>query len=228
MFDEHAQEGELNRILASRFGITLESLEESVRDVQVGYRLIGFRKKERSMLAAIRRLEATKRALVSQIDEIRTLSGKWGRIQRKLNRGGPWRRDERYEYIRREFNLNDSFERIDKETKRALRLFRVIKGNSLPSEENRKRIEPHTLIVLVWMMALKPHCARLAELYRTTYELIIWFTTNRENMLDRMASKLSEVDESSIRKDYERYIQSPTEQREAYRDWAEMIHADNF
>jgi len=227
-FDEKSSAKELNDELVARFDFGLANLENSLSYVQTTYNLIGFRKRVQELELACRRFEALKRRLLKQVDDFLEISGRWKRIMTRHNTEREWRRDDKYNFIKEEFHLNELFQKIDQEIKDLNRRIHIINSVRLPTAEKRKRIQPYTLIMLVWLQALSLGCTKPAERYRVAYKLLAWFIENRNDLFTGSISKLKDLDAASIRHDYERYIQMPNDSQKVYQEWAQQIYIDTF
>jgi hypothetical protein len=84
-------------------------------------------------------------------------------------------------------------------------------------QKESRRLEPHTLIILVWITAIQNKPGTNKEKYEIIVALLKWLSKHRRRLLlDTIGQEGIYRTPEAIRHDYERYIMHPTRKTHIY------------
>jgi hypothetical protein len=173
-------------------------------------------------------LEFSKEELVKTIDSLLEKSNSWGWIKDTHPEIDELNLETKAEFIREKFQLQHYFKFVDQMIARLNRKIHIFNKVYFHTEDKRKRIQPHTLVVLVWVLAFKNLGLSNRNSFTETQTLLKWFSRNRGEILIHYFGRQIHISKSTIRRNYERYIQNPNSEREPYKKFAEALYSQIF
>jgi hypothetical protein len=228
MPDARATEAAIIRHLANSYSYSLVQFEQSLKVIKTYYQLIGRKRASDKIMRHIRYLTSSKEALVRKIDEFFTKSESWGWIKNSY-RGLAQLTDERKaNFIKSKFSLFRYDKFVDERIGQLNRIVSLLSGRELYTVEKRKRVQPQTMLILVWILAFRHAGASNRKSVRETYRLVGWFSANRQPLLREFCNQTIHLGENAFRRYSERYIVNPKPSTRVYAEMAELLYTYSF
>jgi hypothetical protein len=93
----------------------------------------------------------------------------------------------------------------------------------------KKLIQPHTIAILVWMIAMQRGDDKRYEKCETVITLLEWLSEHRRALLKRtIGQEKKYLTPGAVRRDYERYISKPSKKTKVYSELAFLIYVESF
>jgi hypothetical protein len=218
----------VDEYLRTKYGFGLSYFEFSLKNITSFYSLIELKKNKPLFEEEINILETEKRLLIERIDDFLIKVNLWDDIKHNQLEGAILTSDRKVSYIKSNFGLDIYFEKIDEKLKSYKKRVVLLRSFQIETEEKHKRIEPQTLIALVWYLAVQFGENTKSQKFEDVAKLMNWFFHNEiEDMMNLFREPI-EMDASAIKNDYERYIQNPNEIQRIYHDLAFSIYGESF
>ena len=231
--------------LSNISGPSLIQFENSIESIKTYYELINKKRSITNLRRTIEILESTKDDLIKTIDGFieKTDSWKWTKntflnIDESGEAGDFQEEDDlhedelddetKQEFIRTHFHLQHYFDFVDERIDRLNRIISLISRFHFHTEEKRKRVQLHTMVVLVWIIAFKNIGLSNRRSYAETRALLKWFSRNRRQFIEEEIGQQIHIGLDAIRRDFERYILNPTRETESYKELAETLYSQIF
>ena len=227
-YNERSSEDDVIRYLERISGPSLAKFEDSLSHIHNFYTMIGIKKSVPEIKKTITYLESSKKELVKKIVSYIEKSDSWGWIRNTHPEMAELNEETKTETIRTEFQLQHYFEFVDRRIAWLNRTIRLINDFRFHPEDKQKRIQPHTLVVLTWLLAFKKIGLSDKSSFAEVKALLKWFSRNRRKMLIEYFGRFIHISKTTIRRDYERYIQKPTTKTESYKELAETLYSKSF
>lgn len=227
-YNERSPEDEVNRYLNEKYEYSLMQFENSLHGIHTYYELISRKRSISEIRNNIEYLESSKEELVNKIKEILTKSKSWRWIKNNFPDIAEWTDEQKADFIRTKFQLHHYFEFTDLRINQLSRIINLITHIHFHAEDKRKRVQPETVIVLVWILAFKNSGLTINQSFTETRALLKWFFKNRKELLRELSDLQIYKSKDAIRHDYERYIQTPGEANKEYKEMAELLYSQCF
>jgi hypothetical protein len=227
-FNENSTVATVNRDLA-KYDFELKNLEHSLREVKAIYSLANMQRNIPRLKTEIRQLISLKREVVRSVDDFMKASKRWKKAQRKSRHKGSWVERKKANFIKKDFKLEGFFEEIDRKVNHLKKNIRLFKKLRYRIAKDRKLVEPHTVIILVWTIALRCNRDNRSEKFKVVVSLLEWFSKHRKALLlESIGQERKYLTPEAVRRDYERYIANPSRKMRVYSELAYSIYAESF
>lgn len=221
-------------------GPSLTQFENSLRSIKTYYTLISRKRSTTKTGQKIESLESSKDDLVDRIAGYLKRSDSWrwikntyietDDIEEFIDPDEQIELDEetKREFIRTNFHLQYYFDFVDLRIAQLKRTIRLTNSLNFHTEDKRKRVQPHTLAVLVWLTAFKNISLSDKKSCAETRALWKWFSTNRKQLLEKSIGYQISLRLDAITRDFERYILNPNDATRPYKEMAEELYSHTF
>lgn len=227
-YNERSSEEAVIRHFERISGPSLTQFENSLRNINTYYKLIGKKKSRSETRKTIEYLESSKEELVKTIDRFINKSYSWEWIKNTHPDIDELDIETKAEFIRTKFQLQYYFEFVDQRIARLNRIIHLVHSVHFHTEDKRKRIQLHTLALLVWLLAFKNKGLSNRNCFTEIKALLTWFSRNRSELFPGYIGRQIHISKATIKRAYERYIQNPTSETESYKELAELIYSQTF
>lgn len=227
-FNQDSTEKEVNQHLRDNYERDLSFYEYSLRNISSFYKGVELKKRKSQLQKKINELQSKKRLIIKKIYDFLTRAELWNEINENLSNRTLDSTQDKEEYIIDNFNLDNLFDIIDSKKSPYRRKINLLNGFILKTADKKKRIKPHTLIVLVWLFAFQFGRTTKTQKFEDVRKLLEWFLENRNELIVELFGELKEVDEETVKSDYERYIQNPNARQKIYNDLARDLYNESF
>ena len=227
-FNETSSADEINRYLDEKYQYSLIQFENSLHGIQTDYKLVSQKKAINDLRRTIEYLILSKEELVKKINEFISKSKSWGWTKNSFSGLSELTGEQKVNFIKRTFRLKYYFEFVDRRIKRLNNVITILESIKFHAEDKRKRVQPHTVVMLIWTLAFQHGGASIKESFRETKALLAWFKKKRSEMLRESCGQLGHIGLDTIRRDFERYIKNANSKRKVYGEMAQSIYAEIF
>ena len=221
-------------------GPSLTQFENFIKNIHTYYKLIGRKRSTTKTGQIIELLESSKEDLVNRIAGYLKRSDSWrwikntyiepDDIEEYIDPDEQIELDEetKREFIRTNFHLQYYFDFVDRRIAQLNRTIRLIKSVDFHTEDKQKRVQPHTMAVLVWLTAFKDFGLSDKKSCGETRALWKWFSRNRKQLLEKNIGYQISIRLDAITRDFERYILNPNDATRPYKEMAEELYSYTF
>lgn len=227
-YDGRSPAEDVNHYLQETYGYSLIQFENSLHCIHTYYKLISRKRSVSDIRNNIAYLESSKEELANKINEFLTKSESWGWIKKNIPDIAELTEEQKVDFIRTKFHLHHYFDFASLRINQLRRIIFVIESVHFHTEDKRKRIQIETAIALVWIQAFKEREIPLEKSFIETRNLLRWFSRNRRELLRELSDLQIYKSKDAIRRDYERYIQTPGEGNLIYKELAELLYSQCF
>jgi len=219
---------EVSGYLESKYGYSLIQFENTIQVIQTHFKLLDKKRGTREVARTIEYLESSKTELVMKIDEFITKSKSWKWIQSSHPNRGIETEEDKAGFIESEFQLSSYFSFVDERISSLRKVIRILGDVNLYTDRRRKKIQPQTILVLVWIYALVMKGASNRKSFSEARTLLRWFSRNRSELLRETFGPQIRLTLDTIRRNYERYFIKPNHGRGVFRELTESLYSDCF
>jgi hypothetical protein len=186
------------------------------------------RKKKKSIITEkIEKIEREKSTIIDNIKRFLTETDIWDVVkkQRKDSKE-QLTEDEENNLIVETFNLGFAYNLIERRTQLLTNRLEKIEKLRYKTPIKNIRIEAHTLIILVWSLAMRREEKSNYNDFEMIRTLLDWFAVNTE--WKKFFEHIPIPDKDAIKTTYLRYMKPTNPRREMYKKTAFMFYMDCF
>ena len=228
VYDVDSPPRRVSNVLMSKYGIKLAKFENSIQVIKSNFQLLFYKRSILKTRQIITYLERSKGELVYTIEKSLTKSESWNWIRNNFRGMHNLNENHKANFIRSEFHLDHYFRFVDERIAELNKKLRLLDSVSLIAEGNKKLAGPQTILVLVWVHAFICAGASSRKSYAETRLLLNWFSNNRQEALRGLCGQLVHRAPNTIRREYERSVIHPTNNRKIYGDLALSLYDASF
>jgi len=227
-FDENSSATKVNEALKP-YGFDLKNVEYILREVKATYSLTNWHRNIPQLEREISQLSSMKERLVKLVDDFIKASKRWEKLQPKLFHKTSSTKKKEIVSIEKELGLESFFEKIDRKVNHLKKSILLSKNLSSRIAGEKKLVSPHTIVILVWVIAMQHEHGKRSEIFEVVVTLLEWLSKHRRVLLmETIGQERKYLTPDAIRRDYERYISNPSEKMKVYSELAFSIYAESF
>jgi len=233
-FSVDSKEAIVDEYLENNFDLGINWFHSIFDLVNVDCRLRRNKRKLDKLRARIEFLKSLKAMMPKELDRIllkgeffRDIEWKLKKYKLSSEKAERLAQEQRNERISTLFNLKRVFLLIDEEIENSEKQILYIKAIDQKTMGGKNPIQPITLVVLVWLFAMKK-AKRRSPRYKVVELLLEWFFNNYEEKLKGYFQFLPPVSQGAIRRAYERYLKSPNQKQKIYIKLIRDFYYDSF
>ena len=228
-FDKNSSVAKVNKVLKSKYGFELKNVEFSLREIMATLNLTNKERNISHLEREINQLCLIRKRLIKQLDNFMKTSKRWDKLKLKLQHDAPWTEEEKIDFFKQEFGLESFLEKIDLKVNHLKKSVLLLSSLRTRIAGEKKLIQPHTLAILVWIIAMQSGRDKRYEKYATVITLLEWLSKHRRALLkETIGQERKYLTPPAVRRDYERYISKPDINSKVYSEIADSIYAESF
>lgn len=211
-FNMNSNDQKLDRSLKEKYGYGFDTFSFLLRNVKAFFELLAKQRSIKTFEDKIQKLETLKTHIFKKLNEYLKTSESQEEIEDDA--------------IMEQFNLAPFFKIIDQKIKNLEKIANLLRSLNIATGKQKRIMQPHTMVALVWILAMREKGRKLYEIFKDTQILLKRISKKEEfkNYFEREINISTDI----IRRDYERYIKNPNDKQKIYCEIAFSIYADSL
>ncbi len=228
-FAKNSSTAKVKKVLKSKYGFELKNVEYSLREVMASFSLANKERYTPHLEREISQLSSIRKRLIKLLDNFMKKNKRWEELQLEFQHEPPWTEEEKIVFFKKEFGLKSFFEKIDRKVNHLKKNVLLFSNLKMRIAGEKKLIQPHTIAILVWMIAMQRGDDKRYEKCETVITLLEWLSEHRRALLKRtIGQEKKYLTPGAVRRDYERYISKPSKKTKVYSELAFLIYVESF